>query len=120
MPKAKTGQDPNGSWPVVVHLSDTQFLLVFDKERTNLRNIRLHKEYEPDRNPNRKGATHTRFKGIRALQLEIGIRAIRATMAENNRTTIADFFPRSVKVRANSVAAMHDYRRVPWFMDSPY
>lgn len=92
---------PNETWPVRVP--------------KHIPNLRLHTEYKTDRQNGFK-----RFKGERTLQLELGIRVVRALMSENNRTTIQDGWPRSDTERIKAISkppSKRTFRKNPWFVE---
>jgi len=119
--KPQTSHPTDVGWLVCVR--DNHWILYFNADRSTVPNLRLHKEYERDAIGSKKtGVTYRRFRGERVLQLELGIRAIRALMSENNRTTIADGFPRSRSERMKHLTASpskRTFREVPWFLDAP-
>ena len=119
--KPQTSHPTDVGWLVCV--TDNLWILYFNAEKLTIPNLRLHKEYERDAIGSKKtGTTYRRFGGERALQLELGIRVVRALMSENNRTTIADGFPRSRSERMKRLTAppsKRTFRQVPWFLEAP-
>lgn len=124
--KPQTSHPTDVGWLVCV--KDNHWILYFNPERCSVPNLRLHKEYPRDSQFKVKYfeivnlATYRRFGGDRALQLELGVRVIRALMSENNRTTIADGFPRSRSERMKRLTAPPSeraFRQIPWFLEAP-
>lgn len=124
--KPQTSHPTDVGWLVCV--KDNHWILYFNPERCSVSNLRLHKEYPRDSQFKVKHfeivnlATYRRFGGDRVLQLELGVRVIRAFMSENNRTTIADGFPRSRSERMKGLTAppsKRTFRQIPWFLEAP-
>lgn len=117
MPKPPTRlPDLEESGPIEVRLSDTRSILIFNPPSTNhVPNLRLQKEFPTD------APRFKRFKHERAFQLELGIRVVRALMAENNRTTVGrDHWPRSRTERFKGIRqppSKRSFRKDPWFLD---